>query len=62
MTAGEIPKLISLLSGHNQVWLVYSQEWNTDPTGLIPQTLALQMQLIGKRDFYGGEVQLYGVP
>jgi hypothetical protein len=62
MTAGEIPKIISLLSGHNRVWLVYSQEWNTDPMGLIPQTLASQMELIGKRDFYGGEVQLYGFP
>jgi hypothetical protein len=62
MTDSDIPRLISLLSGHNRVWLVYSHSWNTDPMGLIPQTLASKMELIQKRDFYGGQVQLYGTP
>jgi hypothetical protein len=30
--------------------------------GLIPRTLASQMKLIRTRDFYGGQVQLYGNP
>jgi hypothetical protein len=62
MTDSDIPKLISLLSGHNRVWLVYSHDSYTDPRGLIPQTLASKMKLIRKRDFYGGQVQLYGTP
>ncbi len=62
MTANDIPGLISLLSGHDRVWLVYSHDSYTDPTGLIPQTLASQMKLIRQRDFYGGKVQLYGTP
>jgi hypothetical protein len=62
MTESDIPKLMSLLSGHNRVWLVYSHNSYTDPMGLIPQTLASRMELIRTRDFYGGQVQLYGTP
>jgi hypothetical protein len=62
MTTNDIPGLISLLSGHDRVWLVYSHNDITDPMGLIPQTLAAQMKLIRSRDFYGGQVQLYGTP
>jgi hypothetical protein len=64
MTDSDIPRLISLLSGRNRVWLVYSHNWytDTDPMGLIPQTLASEMKLIQERDYYGLQVQLYGVP
>ena len=62
MTTADIPGLISLLSGHNRVWLVYSHDSYTDPMGLIPQTLASQMKLIQTDDFYGGQVQLYENP
>ena len=62
MTESDIPRLISLLSGQKRVWLVYSHNWYTDPMGLIPQTLASGMKLIRQRDFYGGQVQLYGTP
>jgi hypothetical protein len=62
MTTNDIPGLISLLSGHNRVWLVYSHDSYTDPMGLIPQTLASQKKLIRKDDFYGGQVQLYVDP
>jgi hypothetical protein len=62
MTKNDIPGLISMLSGHNRVWLVYSHDSYTDPMGLIPRTLAAQMKLIRSRDFYGGQVQLYGPP
>jgi hypothetical protein len=62
MTNSDIPRLISLLSGHNKVWLIYSHDSYTDPMGLVPQTLAGQMKLIEKRDFYGVQVQLYGTP
>jgi hypothetical protein len=62
MTNSDIPGLISLLSGHNRVWLVYSHASYTDPKGVIPETLASQMKLIQTRDFNGGQVQLYGTP
>jgi hypothetical protein len=62
MTANDIPWLISLLRGHNRVWLVYSHESYTDPMGLVPQTLASNMKLIREREFYGGQVQLYESP
>jgi hypothetical protein len=62
MTANDISRLISLLSGHSRVWLVYSHDSYTDPMGLIPQTLASQKKLIRTDDFYGGQVQLYVDP
>jgi hypothetical protein len=62
MTDSDMPKLISLLSGHGRVWLVYSHNDYTDPMGLVPQTLAAKMKLLRTRDFYGGQVQLYGTP
>jgi mannosyltransferase len=62
MTVDDIPGLISSLRGHDRVWLVYSHDSYTDPNGLVPQTLASQMKLIRTRDFYGGQVQLYGSP
>jgi hypothetical protein len=62
MTANDIPGLASFLSGHNRVWLVYSQNSQTDPMGLIPQTLAAKMKLVKEDDFYGGKVQLYSAP
>jgi len=62
MTDSDIPRLISLLNGRKRVWLVYSHNWYTDPMGLIPQTLASEMKLIQKHDFFGGQVQFYGAP
>jgi hypothetical protein len=62
MKDSDIPKLISLLRGHDRVWLVYSHNDYTDPMGLVPQTLASKMQLTRQRDFYGGQVQLYETP
>jgi len=62
MTEGDIPELVSLLHGHNRVWLVYSHDSYTDPMSLIPQTLASQMKLTQTREFYGGQVQLYEAP
>ncbi len=62
MTESDVPRLISLLSGHKTVWLVYSHNDYTDPGGLIPQTLASAMKLIFKRDYYGVQVYIYGAP
>jgi hypothetical protein len=62
MTESDESKLISLLRGHNRVWLVYSHNSYTDPMGLVPQTLASKMRLTRTREFYGGKVQLYETP
>ena len=62
MTSNDIPRLVSMIDGRQRVWLVYSHNWYSDPMGLIPQTLAAKMTLIRQRDFYGGQVQLYGAP
>lgn len=62
MTERDVDGLIALLREHDRVWLVYSHNGYTDPGGLIPQTLAAQMQLTRQRDFRGGQVQLYENP
>jgi hypothetical protein len=62
MTESDIPALVSLLDGHDRVWLVYSHDSYTDPKGLVPQALAARMKLLKEREFYGGKVQLYGTP
>lgn len=59
MTEDAIPLLLATIAGHDRVWLVYSHDSYTDPDGLIPQTLAEQMDVTRTRDFYGGQVQLY---
>ena len=62
MTYNDVPALISMLQGHKRVWLVYSHYSYTDPLGLVPRTLASQMNLIREDDFYGVRVLLYGTP
>lgn len=62
MTTSDVPELISLMSGYERVWLVYSHSSYTDPMGLIPHTLASRMKLTRTRDFTGGQVQLYVKP
>ena len=54
MTTDDMPRLVSLIRGRQRVWLVASHNWYTDPMGLVPQTLASEMELIRTRDFYGG--------
>ncbi|MCB8925763.1 MAG: glycosyltransferase family 39 protein [Ardenticatenaceae bacterium] len=62
MTEDDVPDLAALISGRDRVWLVYSHNDYTDPLNLIPQTLASELELLQQRNFYGGQVQLYGVP
>ncbi|MCB0115411.1 MAG: glycosyltransferase family 39 protein, partial [Caldilineaceae bacterium] len=62
MTEDDIPTLLSMIRGRDRVWLVYSHDAYTDPDGLVPQTLASNMDLVQEREFYGGKVQLYTQP
>ena len=62
VTESDIPRLTSLLNGHKRVWVIYSQNSNTDPMGIITQTLESEMKLIVKRDFNGVQVQWFETP
>jgi len=62
MTRDDLPRLRELIRGRERVWLVYSHNWYTDPQALIPVALSEQLNLLEKRDFFGLEVHLYGVP
>ncbi|MRS05817.1 hypothetical protein EG832_21755 [bacterium] len=62
MTEEDVPALLSLLQGRERVFLVYSHDSYTDPLGLIPQTIASQMDLVRTNEFYGGVVQEYASP
>jgi hypothetical protein len=62
MTESDISGLISMLGGHKRVWLVYGYQWNTDPMGLVPQTLGEQMKLVDERDYPWVRILLYETP
>lgn len=61
MAASDLPRLRSLTRGHRRVWLVYSHDWYTDPDSLIPPALEEELDLLNRWDFYGLQVQLYGL-
>jgi mannosyltransferase len=60
MTASDLPRLRELVQGREQVWLIYSHQWYTDPQGLVPAALEETLDLLERRRFYGLEVRLYG--
>lgn len=60
MTASDLPRLRELVHGREQVWLIYSHQWYTDPQGLVPAALEETLDLLERRRFYGLEVRLYG--
>jgi hypothetical protein len=62
MAASDLPRLRSLMRGRERIWLVYSHNWYTDPKNLIPPALSEELKLLETRDYYGLQVQLYGVP
>ncbi len=59
MTESDIPGLLALLNGHKRVWLVYGYAQDTDPGGLVPQTLASVMKLSYERDYGLVKIQFY---
>jgi mannosyltransferase len=60
MTGSDLPRVRALVRGRGQVWLIYSHSWYTDPQGLIPPLLEEELGLLGRWDFYGLRVALYG--
>lgn len=39
MEESDVPRIQELLAGRDQVWLVYSHNWYSDPDGIIPREL-----------------------
>jgi uncharacterized membrane protein len=62
MTPADLPRLRNLTRNRARVWLIYSHNWYTDPDNLIPTALAEELTLLEKKEFYGLEVHLYGMP
>ena len=62
MTRADLPRLHDLIQGRRRVWLIYSHDWYTDPQHLIPAALGQELNLLEQRQFYGLQVQLYGIP
>ena len=39
MEEGDVARIREMLAGREQVWLVYSHNWYSDPEGIIPREL-----------------------
>lgn len=59
MTEDDLPRLQSLASEYDCVYLIYSHDWYTDPNRLIPRALGEAMRVVRSRPFVGLEVQQY---
>ncbi len=59
MTEADLPYMRNLLAEQESVWLVYSHDWYTDPTGIIPRELEVQMRLVEQREFVGLQVMRF---
>lgn len=62
MTAADLPALASRVQGRDQVWLVYSHAWYTDPGGLIPAELERHFAAVETFRLPGIEVRHYTRP
>lgn len=56
MTEDDLPYMRNLLADREQVWLVYSHDWYTDPQGIIPREFRQQMILVEQHPFVGLQV------
>jgi hypothetical protein len=59
MTAADVPRVAELVAGHDEVWLVYSHWWYTDPEGLLLTTLEEQLDAADERNWPGIRVIRY---
>jgi mannosyltransferase len=59
MTPADLPRLEELIEGRSRVWLVYSHDWYTDPTGLIPRTLEATLDETARTEFPGLQIFEY---
>jgi hypothetical protein len=59
MAASDVAHLAEMIEGRDQVWLVYSHDWYTDPQQLIPRELGRRMRLVEETRFEGLRVMRY---
>lgn len=59
MTTADLPYLWQLMAEHQQIWLIYSHDWYTDPQGVIPQALNDQRTLVTEANFLDVRVLHY---
>lgn len=59
MVAADLPRLHALIAGREQVFLVYSHNWYTDPQRLIPAAIKPGYRLAERHPWVGLEVYWY---
>jgi 4-amino-4-deoxy-L-arabinose transferase-like glycosyltransferase len=61
MTPADVPRLETLVAQHNSFWVVYSHDWYTDATEIVPAALRGWTRVDG-HDFPGIRVVRYASP
>jgi mannosyltransferase len=59
MTPADLPRLQRLTAAQDRVWLIYSHNWFTDPTGLVLVALDEVFDLVSETRFIGVRVLRY---
>jgi hypothetical protein len=59
MTQADVARVQALVAGRDELWLVYSHWWYTDPDGLLLRVLAEQFVVADKREWPGIQVIRY---
>ena len=56
MEEGDVSRIQDLLAGREQVWLVYSHNWYSDPEGIIPRELGQMFGESKQAEFPGIQI------
>ena len=56
MDESDVSRVQEMLDGREQVWLVYSHNWYSDPAGIVPRELAKLYREDGRADFVGIQI------
>lgn len=59
MTEADLPYMRELIKDQEHVWLVYSHDWYTDPSQIIPNELNQQMTQVDWQEFVGLKVMKF---
>ena len=59
MTESDAPFIQQLIDGRERIWLVYSHDWYSDPTKVIPRELGKVLREAGRAQFEGLQVIRY---
>lgn len=59
MMGSDIPRLLELTQDRDRIWLVYSHDWYTDPTQIIPNTLGETMLKQDEQTFVGLKIMRF---